>query len=177
MFLPVRLETARLLLRPLRASDAKAIFDYASDPKVARHVRFATHRSLADSRQFLRHVHDRRGKDCVWGIVTKETHRLIGTVGLLDCSADHRRAEIGYALHRDYWNQGIATEAVRAIVRHALRKMALNRLEAGCYVGNPASQRVLEKCGFSFEGVLRQREYIKGRYPDQKFYSLLRSDL
>jgi|SRR5579872_5163245 len=174
---PEILETSRLRLRPLRASDALAIFGYASDPQVTKQVRFVTHRNLHDTRSFLRHVRQRRSKDCVWGIELKSARRVIGSIGLLDYAPEHHRAELGYALHREHWNRGIATEAVRAVINHAMRKLRINRLEAGTYLSNRASQRVLEKCGFKFEGVLRQRELIKGSYRDQRFYSLLRREL
>ena len=172
------LETERLLLRPLRMSDAAAIFAYASDPEVSRNVRFRTHRKIAESRAFLRFVMKRyrSGAEPVWGIELKADRRVIGSIGMVDWRRNHRRAEMGYALHRDSWDRGIATEAARAVVAFGFVKMDLNRIEAGCYPQNPASARVLEKCGFKFEGMLRQHEYIKGKFRDARLYSLLREE-
>ena len=79
-------------------------------------------------------------------------------------------------INRNYWGNGLVTEAAAALVDFAFRKMKVNRIEAGTIVEHRASQRVLEKLGFKLEGVLRQRELIKGRFPDVTMYSLLRSD-
>jgi ribosomal-protein-alanine N-acetyltransferase len=101
---------------------------------------------------------------------------MIGAMGFLDWPNIHQRAELGYVINRKYWGEGLVTEAASALCDFAFRKMQVNRIEAGTIVEHRASQRVLEKCGFRLEGVLRQRELIKGRFPDVTMYSLLRQD-
>jgi ribosomal-protein-alanine N-acetyltransferase len=174
----VRIETERLLLRLITMKDAANIFAYASDPKVTQYVRFVTHKNISDSRAFIRRVRAsyKKGIDPVWGIELNASGQIIGTIGFLDWPNDNRRAELGYALNRKYWGQGLVTEAASALCDFAFWKMKLNRIEAGTIVGHTASQRVLEKCGFRLEGVLRQREIIKGRVVDVTMYSLLRQD-
>lgn len=174
----VTLNTRRLLLRQLKASDAADVFEYASDPEVTKHVRFVTHKTIKDTHAFLlRAEHARRkGETMVWAIVLKTTRKMIGTCGFVSLAHEHGRAELGYALNRNYWGQGYAAEAAAELVRHGFSMLKLNRIEAHVSPDHFPSQRVLEKCGFVPEGVLRQHEVIKGRWHDSKIYSILRQD-
>jgi len=167
------IRTERLLLRPLTLADAEHVFRYASDPEVARYVRFETHRRLEESRRFVASVMEKEGNGTsyVWAIIPHGLDHLIGACGFEVC-VEHRRAELGFALNRKYWNRGFASEAAGAVLRFAL-ELGLNRVEAFCFVENAASSRVLEKIGMRFEGILRQREYIKGVFRDLKVFALL----
>jgi len=173
-----RIETDRLLLRSITTKDAADIFAYASDPEVTKYVRFVTHKSIKDTHAFIRRVQAsyRKGITPLWGMQSRASGRLIGAIGFLQWPNPDQRAELGYVISRDFWGQGLVTEAAKAVCDFAFRKMKVNRIEAGTIAGHAASERVLEKCGFRFEGVLRQREFIKGRFPDVSMYSLLRSD-
>ena len=172
------IETERLLLRPITMKDAPDIFAYASDPEVTKYVRFVTHKNIKDTHAFIRRVQTsyRKGITPLWGMQSKATGRLIGAIGFLQWPNLDQRAELGYVVNRNVWGQGYVTEAAKALCDFAFRNMNVNRIEAGTIVGHTASERVLEKCGFKFEGVLRQREFIKGRYPDVTMYALLRED-
>lgn len=172
------LETGRLLLRGLRPEDAEALFGYASDPEVARYVTWDAHRTVEDSRAFLRAAAADResGEEPGWGIVYKAEGKLIGTCGLINYSAEHARVELGYALSRDYWGRGIMTEAVRAVISFSFQNLSLNRIEARCFAENTASARVMEKAGMTYEDTLRQREFRKSSYRDMKVYSILRDE-
>ena len=172
------LETARLLLRRPRMQDAEDIFRYASDPEVARYVLWDAHRSPAETRAWLRRLirESRQGVPCSWAVVRREDGRVIGTVGFVWYSAENRSAELGYSLARDCWNRGYATEALQAVCQEAFASLPLNRLEAQHDLRNPASGRVMEKCGFQREGVLRSRLLNKGEFVDVALYALLKSD-
>jgi ribosomal-protein-alanine N-acetyltransferase len=172
------IQTERLLLRPIFPNDAGDIFAYASDPEATKYVRFETHKSIRDTHAFIRRVRASyaKGINPVWAIELKATGRVIGASGFIDWPNDNQRAELGYILHRSYWGQGLVSEVVTALCGFGFKKMKVNRIEAGTIVEHRASQRVLEKCRFHFEGVLRQREFIKGRFIDVSMYSLLRSD-
>ena len=112
------IETPRLLLRAFRSSDVDDIFEYASDPEVTKHVRFVTHKSTDDTRAFLRLMEENRraGSSVVWAVTLRSNGKVIGSVGFVCWTPAHRRAELGYALNRHYWNQGYASEAVAAAV-------------------------------------------------------------
>lgn len=101
---------------------------------------------------------------------------IVGTCGFVNWSLDHARAELGYAIHREYWGQGLVPEAVRAMISFGFEKIGLNRIEARCIAENTASARVMEKAGMSYEGTLRQREFIKGAYRNIKLYAILESE-
>ncbi len=173
------LETERLVLRKMRLDDAEAMFAYASDPEVTRYVLWDTHRSIEDSESFLRLVTEgyARGDFGGWGIVLREDGAFVGTCGLdAGYAPEHARAELGYVLSREYWGRGLMPEAARAVIRFGFVRMKLNRIEARCIAENAASARVMEKAGMTYEGTLREREFIKGAYRDMKLYSILRRE-
>ena len=170
------LETERLILRKMTLNDVEAVFAYASDPEVSRYTLWETHRSIEDSRAFLKLTTQKyeNGGEPDWGIVYKGNGCLVGVCGLVNWEAEHARAEIGFVLSREYWGHGFMPEAVRAMFRFGFERMNLNRIEARCIAENAASARVMEKAGMVYEGMLHQREYIKGAYRDIKLYAILR---
>lgn len=175
--LPV-LETERLILRPLRMSDAKDLYAYASDPQVSRHVLWDTHRSLAESRRFLRAAlrQYRRGLPGSFAIEWRASGRMIGTIGFMWINVDHKSGEVGYSLSRDFWNRGVMTEALRRVIAFGFDELRLNRIEAQHEVDNPASGRVMAHAGMRQEGILRQRLMNKGRFVDVALWAILRTD-
>ncbi len=173
-----RLETRRLILRKLTADDADDIFVYASDPEVTRYLVWEPHRTISDSRDFVRAALARYEAGIVapWGIELKGARRLVGTCDYISLSVDHARAEIGYAISRTYWGRGLMTEAVRKIIAYGFDIKKFNRIQAVCEVPNVASARVLEKAGMTFEGVLRQYLIQRSSPRDVKMYAILRND-
>ena len=175
--LPV-LDTPRLTLRPLTMRDAQDIYDYSRDPEVARHVLWDAHRSLADSRAYLRFIlrQYRDGVPSSYGIVLKATGRVVGTIGFMWYSEENHSLEVGYSLARSLWNQGLMTEALEAVLRLSFEALQAHRVEAQHETSNPASGRVMLKCGMRHEGTLRGRIYNKGRFVDVDLYAILRED-
>jgi ribosomal-protein-alanine N-acetyltransferase len=172
------LETERLLLRRLRKEDAEAVFAYASDPEVSRYMTWDTHASIEESHRFIeaklaQYAKDEAGE---WGIVWKETGRLVGAMGIASISMTNQRAEIGYVLARPWWGKGIMPEAVRRLLCFLYEEVGLNRVEAFHFLPNEASGRVMQKAGMRFEGVARERYLAKGRYWDAKQYAITRRD-
>jgi RimJ/RimL family protein N-acetyltransferase len=153
--MPARVETERLVLRRPVALDAEAIFSrYASDPEVVRFVGFPAHRSVDDARAFVA-ISDGQWERWPCGpflIESRADGRLLGGIGL--AYETPRRAMTGYVLARDAWGLGYASEALRAIVALADR-FRVRRVYALCHTSHAPSARVLEKCGFALEGVLR----------------------
>ena len=172
------LNTPRLRLRRLAMRDAQDIFRYSRDPEVARHVLWDAHRHIGESRAYLRYMlrRYRQHEPASWGIEYRETGAIIGTIGFMWIQGDNAAAEVGYSLAREYWNKGIMTEALKAVIDYGFGRMNLNRIEAQHEVTNPASGAVMRKCGMQMEGTLRQRLYNKGRYVDVALYAILRSD-
>ena len=172
------LETERLILRKAKFRDAAHIFQYARDPEVSRYVLWDTHETLADSRAYVRYLRRQYalGAPSSWVIVHRESMRTIGTIGYMSYDAENEVLEVGYSLAREFWNQGIMTEALKKVIAFSFETLAVNRLEAVHEIGNPASGRVLVKCGMKYEGVLRERVRKKGRYVDVAMYGIIRRD-
>lgn len=142
--------TDRLVLRPWMESDAGALYKYASDPKVGPMAGWAPHKSLEESLEIIRTVFN---NDTTWAIVLKETGEPIGAIGYgpsCDCGLPAREGEptVGYWVARPYWNRGICTEALGLMIRKVQTDTNIASLISGHFTDNPASGRVMEKCGF-----------------------------
>ena len=145
------LSTDRILLRPWREGDAPALFKYASDPEVGPRAGWPPHKSVEDSLEIIRTVFN--DATCTWAIVLNETEEPIGAMGYgpsCNCNLPARDGEplIGYWVARPYWNQGICTEALRLMIGHIRETTEIKSLISGHFIDNPASGRVMEKCGF-----------------------------
>lgn len=172
------LETRRLILRRITMKDAADIYAYSKDTEVARHVLWSAQRDIAEARDYCRFMQRKYRADepSSWGIIERATGRLVGTIGYMDYSEDNASVEIGYSLARWLWNGGYMTEALARVIDHTFETMDVNRIEAQHELTNPASGRVMEKCGMKKEGVLRQRLYNKGHFVDVALYAILKGD-
>jgi [ribosomal protein S5]-alanine N-acetyltransferase len=144
-----------------------------------RSVLFETHRSVEESEGFLCRALEgyERGDFGGWGVVLKDSGAFVGTCGMdADYAPEHARAELGYVLSREHWGKGLMPEAMRAVIRFGFGRMGLNRVQARCIAENAASARVMEKAGMTYEGTLRESEFVKGAYRDMKLYSILRRE-
>lgn len=168
----------RLHLRRLTMRDAPDIYEYSRDPLVAEHVLWEAHRSLSESKSYIRYMirKYRAGDAASWGIALNSDDRVIGTIGFMWIQPDNASAEIGYSLARRCWNRGYMTEALRALIRYGFTQMDLNRIEAMHETTNPASGAVMRKCGMQREGLLRNKLINKGKYVDVELYSILKRD-
>ena len=148
------METNRLLLRPWRERDAEALFKYASNPDVGPRAGWPPHKTVKESKEIIRTVFH---NDTTWAIELKETGEPIGCIGYLPsdgCKIPARDGEplVGYWIAKPYWNQGICTEALQAMLDHIRNTTDYKSLISGHFVDNPASGRVMEKCGFVATG-------------------------
>ncbi len=175
--LPV-LVSSELRLRPLRLEDAPDIFAYSQDPSVSQHVLWNTHHQLSDAVSFVKSILRKyeAGEVAEWGIELKREAIIVGTCGYVNFYAEHRRAEVGYALARRLWGRGLASEALMAVVGYSFRTLGLNRIEARVTVDNLSSIRVLERAGFRREGLMARQLWFKGMYHDVLHYGLLRPE-
>ena len=173
-----RLTTERLILRRMDMNDARDIFEYGRDREVARHVLWDAYISIAEARAYVRCMQRkyRIGDPASWCIELKGSGRVIGTIGYMWYNRDHNSAEVGYSLARDQWNKGIMTEALEEVIRYSFEELQIHRIEAQHETDNPASGKVMLKCGMQHEGTLRGRLLNKGRYVDVDIYSILRDE-
>ena len=166
----------RLSLRPFSEQDADRVAQLAGNPQLQKTVLalpypytrqnaldwIATHREdfESDSRYEM-------------AVVLKESGLLIGCMGLM-CEPAHRRAELGYWIGQPYWGQGYATEAAQAIIRFGFEIKNLHRIDCTYFSSNPASGRVMQKCGMEYEGTRKDFFLKDGRFLDGIFYGLVR---
>jgi RimJ/RimL family protein N-acetyltransferase len=144
------LTTARLRLRAPQREDAPAIAALANDRRIAENTARIPHPyTLADAEGFLAYLEESETE--IAFAITLADDTLIGICGLR--MRQRKTPEIGYWLGAPFWGYGYATEAARALVDHAFEELGFEWLEAGARVSNPASRRVLEKCGFQWSGV------------------------
>ena len=166
----VTLETDRLILRPLTVDDAGAVFVWAGDPKVNRYMIYALHTDIEATRQWLRSVEQGSEGGCEFGFVRKSDGLLIGTGGVYDNGGGSW--DFGYNLRYDCWGRGYATEAAKAMIAFARKELGAKVFVSNHAVDNPASGRVMEKCGLTFH---HYGEYSKADGSETfraKFYRL-----
>ncbi|MGE3268108.1 MAG: GNAT family N-acetyltransferase [Chloroflexota bacterium] len=175
------LTTVRLTLRELDAADAGDLLRFRGDPEVQR---FNT-RPMSDISEALALIDTLRKwyiaqRAIHWGITLTaqaDEHRVIGLCSLHGLNRQHRRAAIGYDLAREHWGQGIAFEAVRAVVAFGFEHLRLNRIEAVTVEDNYRSVDLLERLQFTREGVRREHSLEDdGRFHGSAIYGLLRRE-
>ena len=175
--LPV-LELSRLVLRPVRENDLQDIWEYVNDPKISRYTAWSCHQEIETTKSYLNKVlkNYSDGNTENWGLELKSTGKFIGMAGFAEISDEHNRGEIGYVLSRNYWNQGLISEAIHQIVREGFCVLNLEKILGRCISENFSSKRVLEKSGFLKEGHFR-RHYMKdGILRDIEVFGILRQD-
>jgi RimJ/RimL family protein N-acetyltransferase len=144
------IETARLILRAPRLEDANAVATLANDRRIAESTLRIPHPyGPADANAFITSANT--GDDETVFLITTPGGRILGACGL--ARLDGEVPEVGYWLGVPFWGKGYATEAARAVIDHAFGDRGHDQLLAGARVSNPASRRVLEKCGFQWTGV------------------------
>jgi ribosomal-protein-alanine N-acetyltransferase len=169
------LETRRLILRDVRSSDAADVLVIRGDPIVQRFDDPVIH-TEQQAVAFIDEVHAevRTQEGIVWAVTLAEQEHVVGLVGFHEWDRFHRRAETGYGLARAYWGQGIASEALRAILRFGFDEMDLNRVFARTIADNHESVRLLERVGFRREGIQREHSYEDdGTFHDSAIYGIL----
>ena len=144
------METDRILLRHWQESDADVLYEYAKEPEVGTRAGWPPHKSREESLEIIRTVFD---NPTTWAIVLKETGKVVGAMGYgpsCDCSLPSREGEptVGYWIGKPFWGKGICTEALRLMIRHIRETTDIKSLVSGHFTDNPASGRVMEKCGF-----------------------------
>jgi len=173
------LETERLLLRPLMQDDAPAVARLAGRREIADTTISIPHPySEEQARYWIAESADlfAQGKSVVFGVQLKRGGNLAGGIGLRDIDTEHSLAELGFWVAVEYWGQGYATEAARAVVGFAFEQLGLNRVYAHHMVRNPASGRALAKLGMKVEGLLRQRVRKWGVFEDVVPLAVLREE-
>jgi RimJ/RimL family protein N-acetyltransferase len=175
----VKLETKRLVLRRFEYADSEAAFrNWTSDPMVTEFLRWKNHSALSET-QSLARFWEEKYRDMRWyhwAIVPKETGEPVGTISAANVCDDTDTIEVGYCIGRAFQNKGYTTEALHAVMGFFFDTVGACRIEAKHDPRNPASGRVMEKCGMTYEGTLRRSERTNKGVVDVRVYSILREE-
>ncbi len=169
-----RIETKRLILRTLTETDIPFLLSHFSKNEINEYSSAENLNSLREAREFYEKYIAPRPELFRLGIILKESGELVGTLGLYGIDHANMRAVVGYDLVKEFWGKGLMTEALRALVDYGFEQIGLNKIEATADTNNLRSLRVVERCGFRKEGVLRQKSYYKGAFHNEAVYSMLK---
>jgi len=173
------LETDRLILRPFRMEDARAMFDnWASDPEVTKFLSWSAYSSIEDACAILNIwlKSYERPDFYQWAIVEKNLGQPIGSISVVNSDDQVEMAEIGFCIGKRWWRQGIMPEALKAVIRYLFEDVGMQRIEAGHDPENPASGAVQRKCGLQYEGTFRRRIRSNRGITDVAWYSILKDE-
>ncbi|QQP95768.1 GNAT family N-acetyltransferase [Lysobacter enzymogenes] len=167
----------RVRLRGPRDSDDAALFAIFGDARVARFWSRPPMQDIVEARELIAQIQTNMAeRKLINWVVVDETDALVGTCTLFRFDAAHRRAELGYALHPDYWGRGLAGEATGLALDWAIDAIGFHRIDASIDPDNQASRALLHRHGFLTEGRLRESFFVGDRVTDSELLGLLASD-
>jgi ribosomal-protein-alanine N-acetyltransferase len=171
------IETARLTIRPYSEADAEAIWPIVSQADFPKHMSWAAHKDIEETRAFVRGqpAGIANNTDATWAIeIDGRAQGAIGLNGIRWQVGAQRvdRAELGYWLAPAHWGKGLMTEAATAVVRFGFETIGLHKVTTRCYAENVASRRVIEKVGFRFLGRAEEDVWRDGRWYAHLVYEL-----
>ena len=170
--------TNRLILRRFKEDDAQEMFDtWANDSEVTKYLTWRPHGTVDVTKQILKDWCEeyKNNNYYHWGITINS--KLIGAISIVRQSERDDYVEIGYCIGKSYWGQGIMTEAASAVIDFCFSELSCNKVEISHATKNPASGRVAQKCGLTFDGIRRQHfRKHDGELLDIAYYSILKSE-
>jgi RimJ/RimL family protein N-acetyltransferase len=175
----MRLDSERLILRPVQEADVSVLHPLVDDADVAATMLSTPHPyPEGELRDFILKAIkslDRRER-YEMTIVLKETGLPIGAIRFFHIDWEHSRTEMGCWLGKQYWGRGYATEATARMVRFGFEELGLEGIHAHCLASNAASARVLEKAGLALEGTIRHAARKADEFHDVLLYGIIRED-
>ena len=173
------LETERLALREFRYSDnAPVLKNWAGDPLIQKMYSEPVYSTAEEVNTLLcKYISAyAAGEAYRWAITQRGDEECIGQIAYFMVNAANGWGEIEYYIGREYQNKGYVTEAVKRILQYGFEDMGLHKVQICHKSNNAPSKRVIEKCGFVYEGTLRDFFYIDGEYLDRLYYSMLENE-
>lgn len=174
------LETESLVLRRFSMGDAEAMYNnWASDPEVTKYLMWPYHETIETTKIVLTDWTGQYKNDDYyqWAIVLKENgDEPIGSIAVVHKSDAIEMVHIGYCIGREFWNRGITSEALAALVKFFFEEVGINRIESRHDTKNPNSGKVMLKCGLKYEGTLREADWNNQGRCDSVMYGILAKD-
>ena len=171
------LTTARFFLQQVLPEDQQFIFEGLSHPAIIRFygVRYDSFEATGKQMEWYEKIYE-EGTGVAWKIVDKVSGERIGVVAYYFFKPHHRKAELGFWIFPQFWNKGIVTEVLTTVIKYCQQEIGIHRLEASVEEGNVGSTKVLEKLGFSCEGIMKECEIKNGKYISVLIYALIAGD-
>jgi len=180
MSLTYPIETARLILRPFKATDIDDLFEFHARPEVARFLYWnARNRSETEEalkKRLLATTLTQEGDKLLLAVELVKLNKVIGDVTLMWHSKKHKQGEIGFIFHPDYQGQGYATEASQILLTLGFKEFGLHRIFGRCDARNKASYRLMERLGMRREAHFIHNEIFKGEWGDEFVYAILQDE-
>lgn len=173
------LKTPRLALRPYTVSDAQAVFDQLmGDCEITDQLDWQVHQDVSVTRRLLEMWVEGYQSPMVYHWCITMDDQPVGDIMVCKWNQQDKWCELGYCLARRLWGQGLMTEALGCVSRYLLKTVGFHRIQLKHEAQNAASGRVMQKCGYQYEGTLRQAKRSRsGAWKDICCYGLLASDL
>lgn len=173
------IETDRLVLRKFEYSDDDAMLKYwVADEKIQSLYSEPTYETKEAVKELLdKYISSYEKEDYYrWAVIDKETNECIGQIAYFLVDSKNHFAEIEYCIGSAFQCRGYATEATKAVIKYGFEKMNLHKVQICTKTINVPSKRVIEKCGFTYEGTLRDYFYMNGEYVGRLYFSILRNE-
>lgn len=176
----VTLQTPRLILRRFSIEDAPAVYrNWTSDPEVTKYLTWPVHKSVVLTGKVMKDwIQQYDNPDSYqWAITVRENgNEPIGSIAVTKIDNENSIIQVGYCIGRKWWNHGITSEALSAVIRYLFTVVGVNRIEARHDPRNPNSGKVMLKCGMTYEGTLRQAGQNNQGRCDASMYAILSSE-
>lgn len=173
------IETKNLILRKFEYSDNDDMLKHwISDPKIQSMYGEPTYTTKDEVNKLLNKYITSYEKDDYyrWAIILKETNECIGQLAYFLVDNKNHFAEIEYCIGSNFQRKGYVTEATKSVIEYGFNSINLHKIQISHKSINTPSKKVIEKCGFIYEGTLRHYFYEDGQYVDRLYYSILRTD-
>ena len=175
------IETERLIIRRFKIEDAQEVYECCNDYDVVKTtlgMPWPYTEEMAKGWILRQPAREESGTSYEFAICFKDNpNKIVGCVSLMGIDQRAKRGEMGYWVGKKYWKQGIATEAAKAMIEFGFKKLGLHSIIARYFEINPASGRVMQKCGMTYVGTIRDHEFRFDTYHNVGYYEMIESDL
>ncbi|KRD58093.1 alanine acetyltransferase [Flavobacterium sp. Root935] len=168
-------ETERLILDEVNDGDVQEVFELRSNPETMKYIPRPLVKDHEDALEHIKMIKEKieNNTGINWAIRLKDNSKLLGIIGFYRLQPENYRAEIGYIILPEFQGKGLVPEAVTRLTKFGFEDLRLHSIEAVIDPENYASEKVLQKCGFTKEAHLRESEFYEGKFLDKVIYSLL----
>ena len=168
-------ETQHLNLRKVTMDDSQDVFVLRTNMDSMKYIDRPIPQAISEAEMLIRKIEEGLDNNTAigWAISLKNQTQLIGTIGYHRIEKENYRAEIGYMLLPEFWNQGLMSEAIKVVLDYGFNTMHLHSIEGNINPDNAPSAAILKKFGFVKEAYFKESFYFNGKFLDTEIYSLL----